>query len=156
MFRFFLVLLTLTLSLFPCLAQAYDVTLATAAGARHVFHVERALSPEAQRKGLMFRRSLASDRGMLFVLTPPRMVRFWMKNTLIPLDLLFIRADGTVVGLAAEAKPRDETELPSPEPVAYVLEIRGGEAMRRGVAIGDKLFLPPKAQQPLEKSSRIP
>ena len=87
---------------------------------------------------MMFRRSLAGDRGMIFPYEPPQEVAFWMKNTLIPLDMVFIRADGRI-GRIATAKPLDETPVPSGDATAAVLEIRGGRAAELGIKAGDKV-----------------
>ena len=84
----------------------------------------------------MFRKSLAPDRGMIFPYTPPQHVAFWMKNTLIPLDMVFIREDGTIARIAT-AKPLDQTPVPSGEPVVAVLEIAGGRAAQLGIKAGD-------------------
>ena len=84
----------------------------------------------------MFRRSLGGDRGMIFPYEPPQDVSFWMKNTLIPLDIIFIRTDGTIVRII-HAKALDLTPLPSGEPIAAVLEIRGGSAAELGIKEGD-------------------
>ena len=84
----------------------------------------------------MFRKSLAGDRGMIFPYDPPQDVSFWMKNTLIPLDIVFIRADGTIARIT-HAISMDLTPLPSGEPVAAVLEIRGGRAAELGIKEGD-------------------
>jgi uncharacterized membrane protein (UPF0127 family) len=78
---------------------------------------------------------------MIFPYDPPQNVAFWMKNTLIPLDMLFIRADGTIARIAT-AKPLDETAVPAGEPVAAVLEIRGGRAAELGIREGDKVEWP--------------
>ncbi len=86
----------------------------------------------------MFTRSLADDEGMIFPYDPPQNVSFWMKDTLIPLDMVFIRADGTIARIAT-AKPLDETNVPAGEPVAAVLEIRGGLALQLGIHAGDKV-----------------
>jgi hypothetical protein len=102
----------------------------------HHFTVEVAATPEQQEKGLMFRRELAGDRGMIFPYDPPQDVAFWMKNTLIPLDIVFIRADGTIVRIT-KAQAMDLTPLPSGEPVAGVLEIRSGRAAELGIKEGD-------------------
>jgi hypothetical protein len=102
----------------------------------HRFTVEVAATPEQQERGLMFRKSLAADRGMIFPYSPPQDVSFWMRNTLIPLDIIFIRADGTIVRVT-NAKALDETPLPSGEPIAAVLEIRGGRAAELGIGEGD-------------------
>jgi uncharacterized membrane protein (UPF0127 family) len=102
----------------------------------HHFTVEVAASPEQQERGLMFRRSLAGDRGMIFPYDPPQEVAFWMKNTLIPLDIIFIRSDGTIVRIT-KAEAMDLTPLPSGEPITGVLEIRSGRAAELGITEGD-------------------
>jgi uncharacterized membrane protein (UPF0127 family) len=86
----------------------------------------------------MFRRRLAGDRGMIFPYDPPRPVAFWMHNTLIPLDMVFIRADGTIARIAT-ARPLDDTPVPSGEPIAAVLEIAAGRAAQLGIVPGDKV-----------------
>jgi uncharacterized protein len=89
----------------------------------------------------MFRRTLAPDRGMIFPYDPSQNVAFWMRNTLIPLDMVFIRADGSIARIS-HAKPLDETPVPSGEPVAAVLEIAGGRAAQLHVKEGDKASWP--------------
>jgi len=116
------------------------LTIHSARGALH-FSVEVARSLEQQQAGLMFRRTLADDRGMIFPYDPPQHVAFWMRNTLIPLDMVFIRADGTIARIAT-AKPLDETPVPSGEPVAAVLELRGGRASELGIRPGDRVEWP--------------
>ncbi len=108
----------------------------TASG-RHVLDVE-VMRTEAERaRGLMFRPSLARDRGMLFDFQIEQPVRFWMKDTLIPLDMVFIDHTGTVVGIARNTTPLSETPIPSGGPVTGVLEINGGEAADLGIRQGD-------------------
>jgi hypothetical protein len=102
----------------------------------HRFTVEVAATPEQQERGLMFRRTLPGDRGMIFPYEPAQEVAFWMKNTLIPLDIVFIRSDGTIVRIV-NAEPMDLTPLPSGEPITGVLEIRGGRAKELGIREGD-------------------
>jgi uncharacterized protein len=87
---------------------------------------------------MMFRTSLAPDRGMLFPYSPPQPVGFWMKNTLIPLDMVFIRADGTIARIAT-AVPRSLEQVWSNEPVVAVLEIAGGRAAELGIREGDRV-----------------
>jgi uncharacterized membrane protein (UPF0127 family) len=111
------------------------------ANGEHRFTVEVAATPEQQEHGLMFYRSLAGDQGMIFPYDPPQSVSFWMKNTLIPLDIVFIRADGTIARIT-HAKALDETPLPAGEPIALVLEIRGGRAAELGIREGDKVDWP--------------
>lgn len=105
----------------------------------HRFTVEVASSPQEQATGLMHRQSLAPDRGMLFPYDPPQPAAFWMKNTLIPLDILFVRADGTIARIAAQTVPLSLELVPSLEPVAAVLEIAGGRAAELGIAPGDRV-----------------
>ena len=111
------------------------LTIRSASG-EHRFTVEVAATPEQQERGMMFRRSVAGDRGMLFPYAPAQDVAFWMKNTLVPLDIIYIRTDGTIARIT-QAKPLDLTPLPSGEPVATVLEIRGGRAAELGIREGD-------------------
>ena len=114
-----------------------ELTIASASGT-HRFTVDVAATPEQQEKGLMFVKHLAPDRGMIFPYDPPQPVAFWMHNTLIPLDIIYIRADGTIARIA-NAKPLDDTPLPSGEPIAAVLEIAGGRAAELGIGEGDKV-----------------
>jgi len=104
----------------------------------HRFTVEVAATLDEQERGLMFRRSLAEDRGMIFPYDPPQAVGFWMRNTLIPLDIVYIRPDGTIARIT-NARPLDETSLPSGEPIAAVLEIAGGRAAALGIREGDRV-----------------
>lgn len=106
---------------------------------KHRFTVELARSPSEQEHGLMFRQSLGADCGMLFPFAAPERASFWMRNTLIPLDLLFIRADGTIANIAANAKPHDETPLMSQGQVTAVLELAGGRAAQLGIRAGDRV-----------------
>lgn len=117
--------------------ETVPLTITSAAGI-HRFTVEVARTPDQQQHGMMFRTSIAPDRGMLFPYDQPRDVAFWMKNTLIPLDLLFIRADGTIARIST-AVPHSEELVPSGEPVAAVLEIAGGRAAELGISEGDKV-----------------
>ena len=106
-------------------------------GQSHGFRVEVARTSEEQAKGLMFRRAMGADEGMLFPFDPPRQASFWMKNTVISLDLLFIRADGSVESIAANAVPYSLDPISSGEPVAAVLEIAAGRAAELGIKPGD-------------------
>jgi uncharacterized protein len=109
--------------------------------ATHRFTVAVAATPEQQERGLMFVKSLPPDRGMIFPYDPPQEVAFWMKNTLIPLDIIYIRADGTIARIV-NAQAMDITPLPSGEPVALVLEIGGGRAKELGIKEGDMVSWP--------------
>lgn len=107
-----------------------------------MFKVEVARTVEAQRRGLMFRTDIPADGGMLFAPYPPegggpRAASFWMKDTPSPLDILFIRADGTIATIAENTTPFSQEPIPSGEPVAAVLEINGGRAAELGIAPGD-------------------
>jgi uncharacterized membrane protein (UPF0127 family) len=108
-------------------------------GGTHRFTVEIARTPEQQAQGLMHRQSLAPDRGMLFPYDPPQDASFWMKNTLIPLDIIFIRADGTIARIAENTVPLSLEPVSSLEPVGAVLEIAGGRAAELGIQAGDKV-----------------
>ncbi|MGI8611481.1 MAG: DUF192 domain-containing protein [Sphingomicrobium sp.] len=114
------------------------LTIRSASGT-HRFTVEIARSPREQANGLMHRQSLAPDRGMLFPYDPPQLASFWMKNTLIPLDIIFIRADGTIARIGAYTVPLSLDPVPSLEPVAAVLEIAGGRAGELGITPGDRV-----------------
>ncbi len=103
------------------------------------FSVEVADTFASRERGLMFRTSLAADKGMLFDFKTPRLVAFWMKNTLIPLDMLFIGQNGQIVSIAANAAPRTLTPIPSGGAVVRVLELRGGRAAEIGAAPGDQV-----------------
>lgn len=111
-------------------------------GKRHEFIVEVARSAEEQTQGLMHRQSLAPDRGMIFPMDPPRPASFWMKNTLIPLDMIFVRPDGTIGSIAANTVPLSLESVPSGEPVSAVLEIAGGRSAELGISAGDKVSWP--------------
>jgi hypothetical protein len=102
----------------------------------HRFTVEVAASPEEQELGLMYRKSLAPDRGMIFPYNPPQNASFWMKNTWIPLDIIFIRPNGTIIRIA-NAKSMDLSPIPAGEPASGVLEIGGGRAAELGIHEGD-------------------
>ena len=104
------------------------------------FTVELAVTKAEQERGLMFRKSLAPDRGMLFPYNPPQRAAFWMKNTLIPLDILYIAPDGRVLSIARNAVPHDETPLPSGGVIRGVLEIPGGRAAQLGILPGDRVL----------------
>jgi uncharacterized membrane protein (UPF0127 family) len=104
------------------------------------FQVEVVDNDRTRAQGLMYRKSLAPDRGMLFDFKTPRDVSFWMRNTLIPLDMIFIRKDGRVLSIARNAVPHDETPVPSNGPVLGVLEVAGGRAAQIGVYPGDRVL----------------
>ena len=114
-----------------------ELTIVTAEGARHTFRVEMARTPSQHRRGLMYRRELAKDHGMLFLYDPVRAVSMWMKNTYIPLDMLFIKPSGRIARIHERAVPETTTPIPSGGPVKAVLELRGGTADRLDIETGD-------------------
>lgn len=114
------------------------LTIETAGGARR-FMVEVARTEQEQARGLMYRTALPSDGGMIFPMEPPRPATFWMKNTPLPLDMIFIRTDGTIARIAAETVPYSLDMVESGEPVAAVLEIAGGGAAAAGIQEGDRV-----------------
>lgn len=110
------------------------------------FSVEIADDPAERAQGLMFRERLSAGSGMLFIYEEPQDVAFWMKNTLIPLDMVFIGPDGRVNGVHENAVPGDLTPIPGPANTLMVLEIQGGLARRIGLAPGAELRHPRLAQ----------
>ena len=135
--------LLLVLLAFPALAQLVTfpkdtVTIETASGAKHQFNVELATSPQQISQGLMFRRQMAADAGMLFLFDPHPAV-FWMKNTYIPLDMIFIGTDGRILNIAERTIPLTETPVPASGPTRAVLEVNGGTAARLGLKPGDRV-----------------
>jgi uncharacterized membrane protein (UPF0127 family) len=113
------------------------LTLVTASG-RHKYSVELARTPAQQEAGLMYRKAMARNRGMLFPFDPPRPVGFWMENTILSLDLIFIDAGGKVAQIAANAKPFSRDIIGRNAPTAAVLELVAGEAARIGLRPGDR------------------
>jgi uncharacterized membrane protein (UPF0127 family) len=104
------------------------------------FTIEIATTREQDMYGLMFRRSLPADAGMLFIYGPDQPVSMWMKNTYIPLDMLFVAHDGAIVKIITHAVPFDLTPLSSGEPVRGVIEINAGEVEHLGLKTGDKVL----------------
>jgi uncharacterized membrane protein (UPF0127 family) len=111
------------------------------------FEVELASTPEQRRQGLMFRESLAADQGMLFDFGDTVPVTMWMRNTLIPLDMLFIDADGRIARIVADTEPLSDAVIGSGDPVRAVLELAAGTSAELGIAVGDRvvhpIFAPP-------------
>jgi uncharacterized protein len=108
-------------------------------GKSHRFTVEVARTPEEQAQGLMFRSVMDPDRGMIFPFETPRQASFWMKNTLIPLDMIFIRADGSIANIAVNTVPLSLQPVFSEGEVMAVLELAGGRSAELGIAPGDKV-----------------
>ncbi len=103
------------------------------------FTVEIADTDATRARGLMFRTELAPDAGMLFDYHREQLTAFWMQNTLIPLDMIFISADGVVKTIHINARPMDTTSIPSEVPVRFVLEMPGGRSEEIGLAVGDRV-----------------
>ncbi len=110
------------------------------AGKTHHFTVEIAMNRAQRAQGLMWRRSLKPDRGMLFVYQSERIIQMWMKNTLIPLDILFIDREGSIVHIKERAVPRSLRVISSSQRARGVLELRGGMVSRLGLRPGDKVM----------------
>jgi len=108
----------------------------------HVFTVEIADTEATREKGLMYRKELPEGRGMLFDFFRDQPVGFWMKNTLITLDMIFIRSDGRIVSIAENTEPLSERVIPAGAPVRAVLEVKGGTARRLGIQPGDQVANP--------------
>jgi hypothetical protein len=130
------------LALAACRAGGADVVVHTRGGPVRVA-VEVVDTPERRARGLMYRTRLDDDHGMLFVFPTDEVQSFWMKNTYIPLDLVFIGDDRRIVGIHAEATPHSEAPIGIGRPSRWVLEVPGGYTRRRGIAAGDQVELPP-------------
>ncbi|MBB4406070.1 MULTISPECIES: DUF192 domain-containing protein [Agrobacterium tumefaciens complex] len=113
------------------------LTIETASGKTHNFVAELALDDAQRAQGLMFRKSMPSENGMLFDFGETRAVAMWMRNTLIPLDMLFIGSDGRITHIHENAVPHSEAIISSRGPVKFVLELNGGAAKRSGIKPGD-------------------
>lgn len=114
-----------------------------AADDRFEFQVEMAVSPAQISQGLMFRRSLDEDRGMLFDFgQPPQRATMWMRNTYVPLDMLFIDVHGRITQIAADTQPLSDAVIASREPVRAVLELRAGVCAKLGIKPGDRVMHP--------------
>ena len=118
-----------------------DLTIESASG-RHKFHVELATTPAQLEQGLMFRRSLAPDAGMLFDFQHPSPASMWMKNTFIPLDMVFIDNSGRIINIAERAVPQSLDMIAAAAPARAVLELNGGTAARLGIRPGDRVVFP--------------
>lgn len=108
-------------------------------GATHSFRVEVARTSEEQARGLMFRTELGPDEGMLFPSNTPQFRSFWMKNTVIPLDIIFVGADGLISNIAAMTTPYSLDPIPSDGPAIAVLELKGGRAAELGIGPGARV-----------------
>jgi hypothetical protein len=116
------------------------VVMRNGAGRDWTVTVEVARTVIEQAQGLMFRWSLAPNHGMIFIYRDADVRRFWMKNTRIPLDMIFIAPDRRIAGIVARAEPYTETIRSVPAPAQWVLEVAGGEAEKHGLKSGDRVF----------------
>lgn len=111
----------------------------TSLGKTHTFRVEVARSPQEQARGLMFRTAMGANEGMLFPYDQPRVLSFWMKNTVLSLDLIFIGPDRRVVNVAANAVPYSEESIVSDAPAIATLELNAGRAKELGIVAGARV-----------------
>jgi uncharacterized protein len=133
------------------LARAADITgpqpelpkeklvITTRDGRQHVFNVEIAKTPEQQETGLMFRKTVAADGGMLFDFGPPHDIQMWMKNTIAPLDMVFINQDGTIRSIAENTVPESLATIDSRGPIRATLELAAGTTAKLDIRVGDKV-----------------
>jgi uncharacterized protein len=126
----------------PVTFDRTELAIVTAGGAKHQFKVDWAKTWPQKSRGLMFRKEMPLDHGMLLDYDPPTEASIWMRNTLIGLDIIFIRADGTIESIFFGAKPHDESPMPSKGPVRAVLELNAGVARLLGIRPGDKVEHP--------------
>jgi uncharacterized membrane protein (UPF0127 family) len=136
--------LLLGLLLAPMAARALDpgeLVIETATGS-HRFTVELAATPSERARGLMYRQNMQADHGMLFDFQTEQPVAFWMKNTPLPLDMLFIDGKGVVLQIAEDTEPYSETPVPSEQPVRAVLELNAGISRKLGIIPGAKVGHP--------------
>ena len=119
--------------------QVIPLTVTTPGGETHAFRVEVARTPQEQSRGLMFRTEMGSDEGMLFPYAQPQILSFWMKNTVLSLDLVFIGPDRRVVNVAANAVPYSEAPILSAAPAIATLELNAGRARELGIVAGARV-----------------
>jgi len=137
--RILIVLLSLLCVGAAAAQEREPLTIQTAAGGSHVFQVEIADSDPERSQGLMFRKELAPDHGMLFVFARTTRIAMWMKNTPLPLDMLFIADDGRVLDIHERAVPFSLDTIAAKRRARYVLEVNGGTVDRLGLAVGDRV-----------------
>jgi hypothetical protein len=123
-------------------APVETLVIQTQSGTKYSFKVEIADTPEKNEQGLMFRTAMPADHGMLFELGAEGNVAFWMKNTLIPLDIIFVGRKGNIVRIAENATPESLAPIPAGAPVTGVIEFNGGIAAKMGLKPGDKVIHP--------------
>jgi len=137
-----LIVLTLLTPLNGSLAAGTGTLVLRTATGNHNFNIEVAITDQERALGLMFRRSLPDNAGMLFIYDPPQPAAMWMKNTFIPLDMVFISADGKVHRVESNTEPFSTTIIPSDGDVVGVLELNAGEADKIGLKRGDQVIYP--------------
>lgn len=125
----------------PAAFERTTLVIETADG-RHAFDIELALTPAQQSQGLMFRRQMAADAGMLFFHWREKVATMWMRNTILPLDMLFVATDGRVVHIVERTVPQSLTTISAGRPVRAVLELNAGTVRRLAVKSGDRLIHP--------------
>jgi uncharacterized membrane protein (UPF0127 family) len=118
------------------------IVLETRASGRHDYRAWRADTPDTRASGLMYVSKLAEDQAMIFVYEEPQVVSMWMKNTYLPLDMLFVDARGCIVSIAEQTRPLSLKSIQSGSPVVLVVEIRGGGAAARSAKVGDRVLRP--------------
>jgi uncharacterized membrane protein (UPF0127 family) len=123
--------------------QQQPLTIVDDQGKPHHFKVEMAVTPQEQETGLMFRKSVPADGGMLFVFPSVQPEPFWMKNTLVPLDMVFINPDGTIRAIAENTVPYSLAPVDSGGPVKAVLELQGGLTAKEQISVGDSVLAAP-------------
>ena len=142
------VIAALFLAVLPARAQdagtpdPTPLTVETRSGKDYAFQVELALTPEQQMRGLMYREAMAPDAGMLFVFPDLRRRSFWMKNTVLPLDIIFVGPDGRILNIAENTTPYSTGSIPSTGPARAVLELNGGVTRLLGIGPGDLVSHP--------------
>ena len=119
--------------------KTYPLTIIHQSGGVVNFQVEHALSQSEQNQGLMYRTTLPENGGMIFIYNTPQKVQFWMKNTVIPLDMIFIEAGGRIISIHENAEPLSLTAIDSGGKIIAVLEIAGGMAARNHIIVGDRV-----------------
>jgi uncharacterized membrane protein (UPF0127 family) len=119
--------------------EVIPLSVTTPGGKAHGFRVEVARSPQEQARGLMFRTEMGADEGMLFPYEAPRVLSFWMKNTVLSLDIVFIGPDRRVINIAERTVPYSEASVTSDAPGIAVLELNGGRARELGIVAGSKV-----------------
>ncbi len=122
-------------------AETEVLRIVSQSGPEHLFNVEIAATPETITQGLMYREEMPQDHGMLFLFARESERSFWMRNTLIPLDMLFIDSMGVIRHIHENAIPLDETPISSNVPVQMVLELNGGSVAKFGIEPGDQVYI---------------